>query len=367
MNKTYLITGGTGFLGTLLSAELLKRGERVIFLSRSKNQESAKNRIAKQLDLVDNLQLGNIETIETDFQKKFLGIDSSIMNNLVNKIDAIWHLAANLSFREKDRKEVFDTNVEGLKRILELASEINSPVFYISTAYVHGQQPGLILENDLIKPKKFNNPYEESKFEAEKTVKEWGAAGGGKFIIFRPSILIERHYQFAGSFGYYKLLETIYKMKEKMGNKMFFPFPYSKCRLNLIPVDTAIKWMLSISENPRALGQTFHITNPNPFPIKIVAQQSLQAINLRFIVFPLPKRAIYLYFYFLDFLGLFIKSVKYLAKNFSYYLYYMIENNSYDMENVKKIVKSDEFDNQFNFPPNFIYNIASEFTEKIKK
>jgi thioester reductase-like protein len=48
MNKTYLLTGGNGFLGSLLSIELIKRGDKIIFLGRSKNNKSFEQRIKEK-------------------------------------------------------------------------------------------------------------------------------------------------------------------------------------------------------------------------------------------------------------------------------------------------------------------------------
>ena len=71
MNKTFLLTGGTGFLGSLLAIELIKRGDKVIFLGRSKNNESFRERVQKKLGLIDkDIPLSEIETIEIDLNKK---------------------------------------------------------------------------------------------------------------------------------------------------------------------------------------------------------------------------------------------------------------------------------------------------------
>jgi thioester reductase-like protein len=72
--KTYLLTGGTGFLGSLLSLQLLKKGNKIIFLGRSKNGEPFKNRIEKKLrNLGENVAFENIETLEIELSKKNLG------------------------------------------------------------------------------------------------------------------------------------------------------------------------------------------------------------------------------------------------------------------------------------------------------
>ncbi len=361
--KTFLITGGTGFLGTLLSSLLLKEGDNVIYLSRSKNGTNAKTRIEQNLKAL-NCFPKEIKVIEADLGKKMLGLDEQTVSELENRVDGIWHMAANLSFKEKDRKEVFETNVEGLKNLLELASRIKSPFFHVSTAYVHGQRPGKVSESDLIKPPGFNNPYEESKFTAEGFVKKWGASNGGKFIIFRPSILIEGNSNAENPFGYYKLVETLYRLKKMIGNrKIFLPFPCCKSTLNLMPVETAADWMLKISKNPASMGQTFHIVNPSPFPISSVVQQTFEALGLKAVPFPAPRFMAYFYFFVLNLLGKIIKPLRGLAK-FNYYKYYIIENNIYGMENTNRLLGREQ---KMAFPPDYIHTIASNFVIKLKE
>lgn len=362
MNKTYLLTGGTGFLGSLLAIKLIKNGDNIIFLGRPKNNENFRERIKKTLKSIEpGISLENITTIEIDFQKHNLGINESF-----RKIDAIWHLAANLSFKKKDREEVFATNVGGVKNVLSLASKINCPVYYTSTAYVHGQRPGKIFENELIKPKKFNNPYEESKFEAEKIVRKWGEKKENKFTIFRLSILIDPSGKLMNIFGYYAMIYSLYRLKKAAGSKKIkIPFLYSKNTfLNLMPVDLAIKWMIEISSKTEAVGKTFHITNPSPFSIKTMAEQTFGPVGIKIFLLKAPLWLVKFYFSLFCFLGMLIPGFKKTAKRISYYKYYMTGCNSYDMKNVKGILGAEKI-NQVQFAPDFIENAAKEFIKKL--
>ena len=371
MNKTYLLTGGTGFLGSLLSLELIKREDKVIFLGRSKNNESFQERVKKTLGLIDEkLPLNELKAIEIDLNKKNLGLTEDKINDLKNKIDGFWHFAANLSFKEKDRQNVFSTNVDGLKNVLDFVAQINTPIYYTSTAYVHGQRPGISFEDELIKPKRFNNAYEESKFEGEKIIKKWGENARNKFIIFRPSIFIERGRKTLSFFGYYLIVYTLYKMKrnsKKKEMKIFFPFPYAKkAFLNLMPIDIAIRWMIEISSTSASLGKTFHITNPKPFPMKDLTKQTFEALDIKIPLIQLPGFLISFLLSFLYFLSFLIKPIKGLARRFYYYRYYMTAYNVYDMKNTKEIVGQD-LDNQFHFAPDFIKNIAINFIKKFEE
>lgn len=369
MNKTYLLTGGTGFLGSLLSIELIKKGDKVIFLGRPKDDKSFEQRIKEKLQSIDpNISLNNIDTIEINLHKEDLGLSNDYINKFLGKIDAIWHLAANLSFKEKNKKEIFNTNINGLENILNFAGKIGVPVFYISTAYVYGQRPGVIFEDELIKPKHFNNYYEESKFEGEKLIRKWSGDKSNRFIIFRPSILIDPKVRTLSFFGYYAIVRYLYKLKKKFNQKelkVFVPYPYSeKCLLNLMPVDIAIKWMLEISSNQKSFSKTFHITNPKPFPMKDISKQTFDAFNIKIPLVKMPGWFIRLCFSALYYLSFLLKPIRGLAKGFYYYRYYMTEYNVYDMKNTKEII-GDNLADQFNFPDNYIENIAREFIKKL--
>ena len=90
--KTYLLTGGTGYLGSLLSLQLLKKGNKIIFLGRLKNGETFKNRIEKKMrNLGENVPFENIETLEIELSKKNPGLSEQTLSRLKNTVDAIWH------------------------------------------------------------------------------------------------------------------------------------------------------------------------------------------------------------------------------------------------------------------------------------
>ena len=71
--KTYLLTGGTGFLGSLFSIELIKKGDKVIFLGRAKDDKSFEQRIKEKLQSIEpNISLNNLEIVEINLHKENL-------------------------------------------------------------------------------------------------------------------------------------------------------------------------------------------------------------------------------------------------------------------------------------------------------
>jgi len=333
-------------------------------LGRAKNEIPFEKRVKEALKKLDpTVSAENITALETNLQKKYLGIKNP---QELGKIDAIWHLAADLSFKKEDRDIVFNTNIDGTKNVLKLAEKIKTPVYYISTAYSHGKRPGEVLEEDLIKPSGFNNSYEESKFRTEKMIQEWGRDHDKKFIIFRPSILIDSSGKITNLFGYYAMVYHLYKLKKAIkGEKIKIPFLYSKNTfLNLMPVDTAAKWMIKISSKLESNKKTFHITNPSPFPIKTVAKQTFGPVGIKIFLVKSPLCLVKFYLWFFCFLGSLIPGFKKTTKRIGYYKYYMTGCNSYDMKNTKAILEEEV--RNFQLESDFVQKRAEHFIKKIE-
>jgi len=123
----FLITGGAGFVGSHLADELLGRGHRVHAL--------------------DDLSSGAIENIRHlrnhhGFQYTIDSCsDGRIVAELVDEVDAIFHLAAAVGVRlivESPLKAI-ETNVHGTQVILAHAAKKQRPVFIASTSEVYGK------------------------------------------------------------------------------------------------------------------------------------------------------------------------------------------------------------------------------------
>ncbi len=376
-------------MGSRLAVRLLKDGNEMVFLSRNKRGHSAKERVVHILQQIDPLiSEAKIFVIDVNLTNRDLLKDSEILK--FNDIDAIWHLAANLSFKEERRKEIFDDNINALKNILTLAKLLKCPVYYTSTAYIHGRiDKTIIHEGILEKPIIFNNPYEESKYVAEKTIFGWGQQNSNSFIIFRPSILVESDRKTLSFFGYYSVVGALYNLRVKALHfyqkyptisklfglrlendilRIFVPFPYSKTVfLNLMPVDTAIEWMTAIVEKKGSLGKIFNITNPEPFSMKEITKQTLSGLDLQLLTFNAPRFIVTAYFSFIGFLGLFNKNLKSLARTLKFYKFYMIHSNEYRVESTRNIVGGKRFDKRFHFEKDFLERLTRSFILKLKR
>src|SRR5215208_446977 len=121
-----LVTGGAGFIGSHLTERLLSAGWEVFAL--------------------DDLSTGNAANVERlkDRRDYHLVVDSvlspSTVNELVNKCDVVYHLAAAVGVRLIVEQPVrtMVTNVQGTENVLDQASRFGKRVLIASSSEVYG-------------------------------------------------------------------------------------------------------------------------------------------------------------------------------------------------------------------------------------
>mgnify|MGYP000256367246 FL=1 len=122
-NKTILITGGSGFLGSHLCKKLLDEGNNVICL--------------------DNLETGsleNIKSLDSNHNFSFFNKDITTEIDLKQDIDEIYNLACPASpiNYQKDPVKTNKTSVLGVLNLLDFALSKNAKIFHASTSEVYG-------------------------------------------------------------------------------------------------------------------------------------------------------------------------------------------------------------------------------------
>ncbi len=142
-----LVTGGAGFIGSHLVDALLRDGHDVF--------------------VVDDLSAGenNLEHVKDKigfFKESILDVDFDRLKG----IEIIFHLAAKRSVPEslKNPKEFQNVNIEGTRRMLELARLNNAKLINSSSSSVYGDAP-LPQKEDITKVRL--SPYAITKFCAE--------------------------------------------------------------------------------------------------------------------------------------------------------------------------------------------------------
>ena len=136
-----LLTGGTGFLGEFLLADLLERGHSVWALYRSESRKLDTIRFLSSLGLphsAESLNWFKGEILEADEQwetwiRQYDGLDD---------VDTLLHSAASTRLHMDERGDPLRTNLGSAKVLRKLVDKKPMKVHFVSTAYVCGFTPG---------------------------------------------------------------------------------------------------------------------------------------------------------------------------------------------------------------------------------
>jgi long-chain acyl-CoA synthetase len=261
MGDVVLITGGTGFLGTEVAARLLERADLEI-VSLVLADTDAEAILASdrawwyQPDL--RAELGTrIHAIAGDVAKPTLGLDSGTYADLCDRVTHIVHSAADLRV-DATVEELRATNVDGLANIIDFAGSAPrlERLIHVSTAYVAGGRTGTVDEDDLTDAFGFGSPYEQTKYEAERLVRD--DASELPITVVRPSMIVGD-----SRTGEIKTFNTFYApLRLFLSGKLRIVPARRDLRVNIVPVDYVADAIVRLMFDPRAVGMTFHLTTP---------------------------------------------------------------------------------------------------------
>ncbi|MEK9165655.1 MAG: SDR family oxidoreductase [Patescibacteria group bacterium] len=318
--KQVFVTGSTGLVGSNLIHELTEKGYEIFALARAKKGETAEERVAKALRIINpnfdtSLADAGIKIFEGDLLQKNLGLKKEQLEQL-KEIESAFNMAADVSFSEEKRKLIMKVNYDGTENLIDLLYKIGKPhLHHASTAYIfgdlaerpreHSEEVPVFKETDLDVGQKFRNPYEESKFRAEKLLDS-----NPNFLktIYRLGIVIgdSETYQtnaFNAFYGFWRVFDILKRslaremknLKKRQyyeefdikfeGDILHLPIQIPgepNCTLNLVPVDWVVKSIVALSEHPliRKKNFTFHITHDKPPIQSEIAKVALQTLGI---------------------------------------------------------------------------------------
>jgi thioester reductase-like protein len=252
LDGNVLLTGYPGFIGRRLADRLVEGGAQVTALVEPRMAAAARDASGDR-----------VEVVEGDIAQRRLGLDDSDWGRLAAEVRHVFHLAAvyDLSVPLELAQRV---NVDGTGNVLELchACERLERLNYVSTAYVAGVRRGVVYEHELTLGQDFKNDYESTKFQAEVWVRQ--ELERVPTTIYRPAIVVgdSRSGETQKFDGPYFMLRVI-SFCERRG----LPIPQfgrAGAPFNVVPVDFVLEAMLAGAREPGAVGQTFHLVDPEP-------------------------------------------------------------------------------------------------------
>src|SRR5579871_6117886 len=165
-----LVTGATGFVGAAVARALVREGWEVRALARKGSDRR-------------NVQHLPLEVVEGDL------LDRASLERALAQCEALFHVAADYRLGAFDPRQLYQTNVEGTRNILEASRRagVRRVVYTSSVATVGiprdgtpGNEDTPVTEADMI------GHYKRSKFLAEQVVRE-AALAGLSVVTVNPS------------------------------------------------------------------------------------------------------------------------------------------------------------------------------------
>lgn len=265
--KSYFFTGFPGFICNQLIREVWKTNpaERIFVLvvpSMVEKAEIEKERILQEFQLSSE----RFQIIKGDITDPSLfKLTTQEKEQLSKEITHVFHLAAIYDLAVP-KDIAYLVNVKGTQNLNEWVKHLPhlERYTYFSTAYVAGLREGTLYENELIRPERFKNYYEETKYEAELLVEDLKKEI--PITIIRPGI-VKGHTQTGETIkfdGPYFILHFFNRLR-------FLPIiPYlgtSNAVINLVPIDYILKATTYLCFHSNGEGKTYHLTDPKPYAV----------------------------------------------------------------------------------------------------
>ncbi len=276
--KYVMLTGATGYLGSHILHELMRRKMSVICLVR--NEQKLKDTLKYYFPREH--EYFAYKVILGDIAEPMLGLDEQNYQALAKKVDMVIHTAANVS-HAGNYADFERTNVQGTQNVIDFCRLAGAVLQHTSTASVHGA--GTVAQNNPdakfdefsldIGQEYSQNVYIHSKYKAEEAVllaREEGLEANifriGNLTWRMKDGVFQKNAQDNGFIGRYKGL-----MKVGVYSKEIAEYP-----IDFTPVDECADAYVRLSLSNR-VNNIYNLYNPHLFTINTLAKKTFRSIK----------------------------------------------------------------------------------------
>jgi len=257
------LTGITGALGSWLACKAVRAGWDVTALARGDDDGAARERVRAALDVAGAAELASqVRVVRGDLCEA--DIAERLARQMPARIDRVVHCAAGTKFDGPGAEGNHEVNVEGTRRVLDLARRCGLAMVYVSTAYVAGRRQGVVTEGEVDVGQEFNNIYEQTKLTAELDVRHWSHRCSLPAVILRPSIVMGESQtgitaRFNPIYDFLRIVDMVVPHLESQVVRAAIRPGVTK---NMIPMDyfADAAWQIIANET----SGCYHLTNPRP-------------------------------------------------------------------------------------------------------
>lgn len=277
----YVVTGGTGFIGSRVVARLLAR-----------DPDAQVSVLVRRSSLQRFEQLAaawgpRAKPLVGDLTAEHLGLSEDTISEL-GTVDHVVHSAAiyDMTAAEDVQRAA---NVEGTRAVIGLTRRLGATLHHLSSIAVAGDFHGEYTEDDFDVAQNLPTPYHRTKFEAEQLVR---SDAGPRYRIYRPAVVVgdsrtgemdkvDGPYYFFGILSKLAALPSVTPMAVPDAG-----------RTNIVPVDYVVDALVHLMHIDGADGQTFHLTAPKAIGLRTIYRSVAKEAGLPALRFALPGGAV---------------------------------------------------------------------------
>lgn len=247
---TALVTGATGFVGSHVLDELVRRGEKVRALVRDAHASA-------------ELYRRGIEAIYGDVR------DSDCLRRAVRGVAAVYHCAAAVG-RQYSKKEIEATNLHGVRQLLDVVKEVQGGrVVLLSSVNVLGTRNlNNVNEDTPCCPSK--DAAADVKIEMEQLAAKYHQDRQCDLVVLRPGLI----YGPRDTRNLPRIAAAVRTRK----------FRYVGSTQNVVPivhVSDVVQAMLVAAQRPAAGGRVYHITDGSRTTTALLVAQVHEQLGMR--------------------------------------------------------------------------------------
>lgn len=246
-----MITGSTGALGArVLSSVAAQPGVQRIYVLRDRTASGT----GAQLEMTIAPKTdAEVRLLDGDPRQPRLGLDPAVFTDLCAAVDTIFHCAER-TVMDRDLDAARAANVQPVSTLIEMLQQNPAArLAHVSTTLVAGTKRGLFTEFDLACGQGFHNAYEQSKFEAERLLRE--SAVAERVTVFRRSLTLD---ELAGPAARPSSPLAAFLDILRRG-KLVLLAGDPRMHLDAVPLSYVASSMVALATRPESFGKTLHL------------------------------------------------------------------------------------------------------------
>jgi nucleoside-diphosphate-sugar epimerase len=225
-----LVTGATGFIGSFIAEELIKRGEEVYALVRKTSNTSF-------------LESVGVKLVYGDLK------DEGSVCAAVKGMDMVFHSAAMVG-DWIEPQEAYKTNVGGTEMLLKASLDEKIKRFvYVSSLAVLGMRDHHKTPSNP-PAEKTGDVYADTKIDSEKIVTDSGGRSNLPYTVIRPGFVFGPRDR-----------KVVPRMVEFLSKGKYIFVGTGKNKINMIYIENLAKAVVDASRSDKTIGQVYNITN----------------------------------------------------------------------------------------------------------